>query len=256
MKLYIMVVMGSGVFDSLLKPFTAEKYPGERHARSLDPKHFLQGYNYVGPGTQVDLRDRVGDNKPLNALDRAAEKHDRAYIREKKGYDRDKNKAKHIRNVWTADDEFVDEAEGQDDDPVMGFATAKMIRGKEMAEKAGLLPTTTFEGFGEGEQEDEEDDVDPTKRLKKKIKKLMKKPRKYLSRNSRRRRRMKTMEQEGGLSPLVIPVATALAPVAGDLLSDLYGFIKKKITGQGINLNSLKNKKDKTEFMIEVLRKL
>ena len=84
----------------------------------------------------------------------------------------------------------------------------------------------------------------------------MKKPRKYLSRNSRRRRRMKTMEQEGGLSPLVIPVATALAPVAGDLLSDLYGFIKKKITGQGINLNSLKNKKDKTEFMIEVLKKL
>ena len=50
--------MGSGVFDSLLKPFTVEKYAGERHARSLDAKHFLQGYNFFGPQTQLDLREK------------------------------------------------------------------------------------------------------------------------------------------------------------------------------------------------------
>ena len=160
--------MGRGGFDTLLKPFTVEKYEGERHARSLDPQHFLQGYTFVGPGTQIDLRDKLKDNKPLNALDRAGEKHDRAYPREKKEFERDKQKTKHMKNIWRAYKDFIEEAEKQDDDPIMGFATAKMIRGKEIAEKAGLLPTKTFEGFGaQGEEVEEEEDVDPTKRLKK-----------------------------------------------------------------------------------------
>jgi len=37
---------GKGIVDTLLSPFTVEKYQGEKHARSLDPEHFLQGYTF------------------------------------------------------------------------------------------------------------------------------------------------------------------------------------------------------------------
>ena len=47
---------GKGLIDTLLSPFTVEKYQGEKHARSLDPEHFLQGYNFVGPSTRLDIR--------------------------------------------------------------------------------------------------------------------------------------------------------------------------------------------------------
>ena len=57
---------GGSVLDSLMKPFTVSKYGQEMHARSLDPNHFLQGYSYVGPRTEVLLRDKIGDNIPLN----------------------------------------------------------------------------------------------------------------------------------------------------------------------------------------------
>ena len=35
-------ISGSGIMDSLMKKFTAHKYPGENHAYSLDPKHIGQ----------------------------------------------------------------------------------------------------------------------------------------------------------------------------------------------------------------------
>ena len=50
---------GSGVMDTLLRPFTVDKYNlGERHARSLDPNHFLQGYNYVRPFSALSYREK------------------------------------------------------------------------------------------------------------------------------------------------------------------------------------------------------
>ena len=57
---------GRGVIDKLMVPFTVNKYGNERHMRSLDPNHFLQGYNYVGPHTELKLREQLGDNKELN----------------------------------------------------------------------------------------------------------------------------------------------------------------------------------------------
>ena len=39
---------GKGIVDTLLSPFTAEKYPNKKHAYSMDTNHFLQGYNFVG----------------------------------------------------------------------------------------------------------------------------------------------------------------------------------------------------------------
>ena len=46
------------MFDNLMKSFTVDKYNvGERHSRSLDPNHFLQGHNYVGPHTDFLFRE-------------------------------------------------------------------------------------------------------------------------------------------------------------------------------------------------------
>ena len=51
---------GGGVIDSLMKPFTAEKYPGERHAYSLSPSTFLKPMNFMGPHT--NLNERLNDD--------------------------------------------------------------------------------------------------------------------------------------------------------------------------------------------------
>ena len=58
--------------DSLMKKFTAHKYPGENHAYSMDPKHIGQNYNWVGPGTDISTREILHDDIPLNKLDAAA----------------------------------------------------------------------------------------------------------------------------------------------------------------------------------------
>ena len=42
--------------DQLLRPFTAEKFSGERHAYSLSPATFLKPMNFMGPHTCLDLR--------------------------------------------------------------------------------------------------------------------------------------------------------------------------------------------------------
>jgi len=42
--------------DALLRPFTVNKYGNEAHARALDKNHFMEGYKYVGPRTEVLLR--------------------------------------------------------------------------------------------------------------------------------------------------------------------------------------------------------
>ena len=45
---------GCGVIDSLMKPFTYEKYPGERHAYALAPSTFLKPMNFMGPHTNLN----------------------------------------------------------------------------------------------------------------------------------------------------------------------------------------------------------
>ena len=151
---------GKGIVDTL---FTAEKYPNEKHAYSMDTNHFLQGYNYVGPQTRLDLRlhpDETPktDSIPLNALDRTAYKHDLAYKHELEGFKKDHNKEKHIKNIWNADREFINEAKNQTDDTIMGNLSSKLIETLMNLEQNGILPTKTFEGFGENS--------DPTYRLK------------------------------------------------------------------------------------------
>ena len=121
---------GGAVIDSLLSPFTVNKYGNEKHARSLDPNHFLQGYTYVGPGTEVKLREKLHDDHALNSLDAAARDHDYLYLNEKEAYERDHDKQKHINNIWRGDEVFVNKARSQRDDPIVGNIAAKMIQNK------------------------------------------------------------------------------------------------------------------------------
>lgn len=137
------------IFDTFMKPFTANKYGQERHARSLDPMRLFQGYSFVGPGTELNLRSNLEDSTPLNSLDRAAKAHDYAYNKEAQEYSVDRNKNKHMENIWKADSSFIASTFLNRDDPVMGTIAAGMIGMKMLGEKAGLLDTKRFSGIQE-----------------------------------------------------------------------------------------------------------
>ena len=74
---------GRGMMDSLLRPFIVSKYGNVMHSRSLDPNHFLQGYTFNGPKTEILLRERSGDNKALNDLNKTTKEHDYTYLQKK-----------------------------------------------------------------------------------------------------------------------------------------------------------------------------
>ena len=80
---------GGGVIDSLMKPFTAERYTGERHAYSLAPSTFLKPMQFVGSYTNLD--ERLNDDLtpkstsiPLNNADKESMLHDISYYKAKK----------------------------------------------------------------------------------------------------------------------------------------------------------------------------
>ena len=232
---------GGGMLDTIMRPFTVNKYGNERHSRSLDPNHFMQGYTFVGPKTEVRYRDQIGDNIPLNDLDRTAEAHDRAYLREKEEYERDHNKPKHIKNVWHADDVFIDRARNSKDDPIMGKISSKLIATKKGLEKIGM-DTKTFSGFGA-----EEEINDPVAKLRELVKDEYKTESKH--------KKMKT--QKGGILPALIPVGIAIASAVGSKLAgDLYDFIKGKLTGGGYKVPNHKTKKKKVQFVKEVVNSI
>ena len=162
---------GSGVMDSIMKKITVEKYPGERHGRSLAPEIFGKPMSYMGPGTRLDIRLDANeqpkpDSQPINHADFASYKHDLAY---KHAYDNyvknptSENKKQQMQKVWNADDEFVD-AMNQDTDEPMAPIAGKLIQlKKKTGEQLGVLPTTKFSGFG---LDTESERSDPTARLK------------------------------------------------------------------------------------------
>ena len=45
---------GCGTIDTLMKPFTYEKYPGEKHAYSMAPSTFGRPMNFMGPRTNLN----------------------------------------------------------------------------------------------------------------------------------------------------------------------------------------------------------
>ena len=72
---------GGGVIDSLMKPFTTERYTGERHAYSLAPSTFLKPMNVMGPHTNLSERLNVdltpkSNSIPINKSDYNSMIHD------------------------------------------------------------------------------------------------------------------------------------------------------------------------------------
>ena len=136
------------------------------HARSLDPNQFLEGYRFTGPGTQVRFREQLHDDVPLKDLDAAAKEHDLAYLREKEEYQKDNDKQKHLNNIWRADDVFVNKAKNSRNDPIMGNICSKLIATKEGLEKAGIMDSKRFSGFGKTEDDEVSENSDPVAKLR------------------------------------------------------------------------------------------
>lgn len=234
-------IQGKGILDVMLKPFIVNKYGDERHARSLDPNHFLQGYSYVGPHSELKLRETQHDDIPLNDLDRLAKQHDYAYLNEKEAYQKDHDKQKHINNIWKADDEFIQQSRNSQDDPIVGNLASKLIQKKKEFEKSGILPTKTFSGFGEKEK-----NIDPVFRLRQIANEHYKKTDNKIIKRDR--------HQDGGFLPL-IPIGIALASTLGSkVVGDLYDYFKKKIVGGNYKIPDHKNLNEKKQFLIDVIK--
>jgi hypothetical protein len=142
---------GAGVLDVLVdtvdKFFKGQTYPGERHIISLSGPTQGRIHSYTGPGTNLSVRLAKGD-QPINELDRAAMHHDIAYSNSLQQFNKDNNKKEHMQRVWGADNTFVSQAFSNKDDPRTAKVAGSLIKTKQLAEKAGILPTSVFSGAG------------------------------------------------------------------------------------------------------------
>ena len=128
---------GGGVMDSSMKPFTAERCTGERHAFSLASSTFLKPMNFMGPNTNLDERlndDLTPKNNLLliNKSDYNSMIHDIEYKKAKDNYLKNPtpaNRKKQIENIWKADDKFINEMEHDREEPMAPIA-AKLIQTK------------------------------------------------------------------------------------------------------------------------------
>ena len=127
----------------------------------------------------------------------------------------------------------------------MGKIASKLIEKKEQLEKSGLLDSHKFSGFG-ANQDDEEESSDPAQRLKDLVK------HKYKNELKRDHKIIKhKRDQSGGLAPILIPI---VASIVGTLAGKIFDTIKEKIRGSGYDLPHLKNKDEKHEFVLKLLK--
>ena len=133
---------GGGVIDSLMKPFTAERYTGERHAYSLAPSTFLKPMQFMGPHTNLDgiLNDDLtpkSNSLPIYKSDYSSMIHDIEYKKAKDNYFKNptpENRKKQLNNVWKADDKFINEMERDHEEPMAPIA-GKLIKTKNSRKK-------------------------------------------------------------------------------------------------------------------------
>ena len=57
------------------------------------------------------------------------------------------NRKQQLRNVWKADDKFINEMNNDNEEP-MAKVAGKLIQTKKFLEQNNLLDTKNFEGFG------------------------------------------------------------------------------------------------------------
>ena len=222
---------GAGAIDSIMKVFTVERYPNERHARSLAPATFLQPMSFMGPHSDLSRRldtneQPLPDSQFVNESDRQSYIHDLAYKHAKDDYMKNPTPQNHkvqMQKVWNADEKFINAMDHDNEEP-MAKVAGKLIQLKRAGEKVGVLPSSTFSGFGTEQEADEVENKDPVARLRDLVQKD------YMT-QERKNRKLKA--QKGGVLPL-IPIGVAIASTLGSkLVSDIYDFVKKKITSGG-----------------------
>ena len=128
---------GGGVIDSILKPFTAERYPGERHAYSLAPSTFGKPMQFMGPKRNLSARlnenlTQQSDSIPINKSDFNSMIHDTEYKKAKDNYLKNptpENRKHQLKNVWRADDKFINEMNNDNEEP-MAKVAGKLIQKK------------------------------------------------------------------------------------------------------------------------------
>ena len=121
---------GSGAIDTLMRPFIAEKFAGERHAYSLSPTTFLKPMNFMGPHTRLDLRldkneQPLPSSTPVNKSDYNSYIHDLKYKHAKEDYLKDptpENKKRQMQKIWQADDNFIRDMNNDQEEPVAKVA--------------------------------------------------------------------------------------------------------------------------------------
>ena len=239
----------SGVIDSIMKKFTAERYPGERHAYSLAPATFGTAMSFMGPNSDLSRRlnpDETPkqDSQCVNSADYNSYLHDLQYKHIKNDYLKNptpENKKQQMKRIWKADDQFIN-AMDQDTEEPMAPIAGKLIQIKETGEKLGL--PTTFSGFGKKE---ESENSDPCYRLRSLVKEQYK--------NEAKQENKKKVQKGGFLIPLIPLATTALSALIAKAVPDIYDFIKSKISGSGYKMNH-KTLKDKKLFLKDFANQL
>ena len=206
--------------DLLRDGFTAERYPGEHHAKvGLNG----QPYSFIGPGTNLTRRinRRTGLPKPTslprNRLDADAMRHDIRYGEIADQYYQNptpENKRRKMAEIHQEDQIFIDSVNRhRADDPVVAVAAENLIKLKKIGEQYGILDSRKFSGFGKKQR------ADPAKKLRDLVLKSDPKPKKAL-------------KQNGGFLPaLAVPV---VASVLSTLTGKIFDLVREKIRGSGV----------------------
>jgi len=122
-------------------------------AISRKGEHHQPGYNYLGPGTRIDLKvnefgtPRRG-HEPINELDSFALKHDLDYtaIQNKYKASGGMNADKRMQEIHQADKGFVGNAWNSNVQP-LGMGAAAAITGKKIGEANNVFNTVMFSGI-------------------------------------------------------------------------------------------------------------
>ena len=242
--------------------FTGQKYPGEHHAISMDPRYKGEIYRYTGPGTRLDLR--IGKDKPLNDLDEAAMYHDLTYRDAGNRYRQDRNRKAFVDTIHNADDIFVKRAWNSKDDPKMGKVSAGFIKTKELLEKAHVLPTSVFSGAGNKYDANS----DPAFKLRNSLPSpIYKRSSANMSRRRKSRSRSRSrsssrssssrspspdLEMDGGAIPIG-PIISILSTVGPPIIEWLWNHLKKKGIIPGQTGSGKLHTEDKREMLIQAL---
>ena len=233
----------------------------ELHARSLNPSTFLQYHNWTGPGDDVKAKTDVNGNplpqyNYINSLDKTSFEHDNSYHYAKKAYEENKNPENwklQRKKIDEADNKYVHDSWNDPDEPILGKLASTAVYLKNKAENVGILPTRLISGFGtqaENQEEDDDEPKDPCLKLRQLVKH-------QYSHEKRKAKKQLIKTQHGGLAPIVIAGLTALVGALGKKFGeDAYEFVKKKIQGKGHSIPYHKTRKEKIEFLKQLVNSL